>query len=894
MGQCAAFDPTRLPHLAPVKAEWTEIIATGDVRGLLQAPMKRLRLTTQCQLCTQTYQRSNDLSLHLQSVHASHWLRSQTIHPLLMQVCQAQDGCYCNPQTNTRGLSHTCAALRQLSMLAVQMGQDLFLPWTFTVEGLARILTTNLNEAVRLHIQQCLLNRQFKKFWTDPALMTTLACTCVFCGGRFDPAALRDHVYRQHSPPGDIEVAVMPQLVPNFFAEACTDHECHACKQIYNLPCNVEMTDAELQARKHQAHLHLAHQCPVLFQSALLLTHGSLRSSDASSSGGYRNVRGLWTDVSGLGDVSKGHDSQKRLQETSQRRACPQKARRRTRGEAHAGDGEPPPETGCRAANDQKTRLMDLLHANRLPSHLAVADDSGPDMEEPTGESSRDDTAHPGLHPTEMPPPPVLDPDIARSAGSAHEIRGDLNHDEHRKEAQSSECRGILPVPTLESADSDPADHQPAGCHSGAHVEVRRATTSPDQRSTCSDEVSIIEAIGVGQGGSMVASSLLEAGRIADSDDATPGKHSVEPAGTSSEAAQSPSEPPSPGPSRTNGQGTPERAPQRERSQGLIVFTPFPQKQVLCQCFEAVRLANNDNWCFLNSAFLATTWAQLSSKAFSALTWGPHAHALADFLQTPTLDPLNLLHIPAFRLLIDSWDARSRQGDAVEFLAFMLRGLDFIGFDMRWEVRYLIGSLTICHDQNADAATPIVLQFDPDQLEDSHIHLQHLIQSWSNQQGRQVALLHSSPLVCLQIGRCILSGQGQVVKSDVAINVHGGCALPIFQGDDLRVTWIEYDVVAQIAHMGLDNMGHCRSLLMTAPTARREGHVTALITDDWTAPERLPQAPNWFQRNVTCMWMCRSDQLDMYQVPDAEQLRDVASPSDPGPTLEDLMRDLSA
>ena len=151
----------------------------------------------------------------------------------------------------------------------------------------------------------------------------------------------------------------------------------------------------------------------------------------------------------------------------------------------------------------------------------------------------------------------------------------------------------------------------------------------------------------------------------------------------------------------------------------------------------------------------------------------------------------------------------------------------------------------------------------------------------------------SSKLVCFQIDRCILSGQGSVVKTDIALNVHGGCELPVFQGDDLRVTWTEFHVVAQIAHLGADNMGHCRSLLMTAPTVRQEGHTMALITDDWTMTERLSQAPNWFQRNVTCLWMCRSDQLDMYQVPEALPPQAEASFTEPGHSFEDLMRELS-
>ena len=46
-------------------------------------------------------------------------------------------------------------------MMAVHMGQEVFLPWQYSIEGLARALTTNQNCAVTVLLHQCLTNRDF-------------------------------------------------------------------------------------------------------------------------------------------------------------------------------------------------------------------------------------------------------------------------------------------------------------------------------------------------------------------------------------------------------------------------------------------------------------------------------------------------------------------------------------------------------------------------------------------------------------------------------------------------------------------------------------------------------------------------------------------------------------
>ena len=183
--------------------------------------------------------------------------------------------------------------------------------------------------------------------------------------------------------------------------------------------------------------------------------------------------------------------------------------------------------------------------------------------------------------------------------------------------------------------------------------------------------------------------------------------------------------------------------------------------------------------------------------------------------------------------MLASWTSNDGQGDPVEFIAHLLRGLEFQDYDMRWEIRVQIGSLTHIHDQNKDACNPLVLQFDPAHLDNQSIHIRQMLMDWSNQHGRQVGLLRAPALICLQIDRCVDAGDGRIQKKDLAVHVHGGCEIPVFAGVDLRIVWHEYHVVAQVAHLGQDNAGHCRSMLITAPTMHGSEQTLALLTEDW-------------------------------------------------------------
>ena len=72
--------------------------------------------------------------------------------------------------------------------------------------------------------------------------------------------------------------------------------------------------------------------------------------------------------------------------------------------------------------------------------------------------------------------------------------------------------------------------------------------------------------------------------------------------------------------------------------------------RLLRECFERFRLANVENFCFINAALLATLWATLSTTVFTMSQWGQHVSEMIEFLQILT-DDLFIL----FLCLVSRW-----------------------------------------------------------------------------------------------------------------------------------------------------------------------------------------------------------------------------------------------
>lgn len=154
-------------------------------------------------------------------------------------------------------------------------------------------------------------------------------------------------------------------------------------------------------------------------------------------------------------------------------------------------------------------------------------------------------------------------------------------------------------------------------------------------------------------------------------------------------------------------------------------------------------------------------WSFLSSDQFSLNQWGPHATQLAQLLQKHAFEPVTLDHVPCLHEVFEQWQGTGQQGDPVEFLAHMMRGLQFTGINLRWEKRVQMGMVTETVDEG-DTHMPFILQFEPGVIQDHCITLLQMIRDWSNQDGMMQALTQDSALICVQIDRHVRSGDGTI------------------------------------------------------------------------------------------------------------------------------------
>ena len=103
--------------------------------------------------------------------------------------------------------------------------------------------------------------------------------------------------------------------------------------------------------------------------------------------------------------------------------------------------------------------------------------------------------------------------------------------------------------------------------------------------------------------------------------------------------------------------------------------------------------------------------------------------------------------------------------------------------------------------------------------------------------GMQTALTNDTPLICFQLDRHILTGDGSTIKSDLSIGMHGVFGIPCYTGRSLAITWQDYKVIAAIAHLGTDQQGHCRAILrVEANQHDPAGPYMHLLTDDNAPP----------------------------------------------------------
>lgn len=870
-GQCMQFNPVRQPAEIPVHGDWQEIIRSGDIAQLHQAPQKRMHLTLRCQFCQIAFQRTGDLSLHLQTVHSLLWNEAKS-HVQMLVEASSYIGCLCNPKTNASGLQHICVAYRQIGMMVQKMNQPMFLPWTFERTQIRQFLHAITKEAIGNHICETVHNRLFSDLWTNPLFVQFFRTRCMLCGLQFHPAELMNHARTAH--PSDMRVSrtLMLQLLPALRRENPADHQCEICQQIFNLPVNGHETQQEMADRSVLAQIHLQHQCPVLFQLLLLLQNHGVRST--LHTGRLGNVGDIPTNepTPEAGEVRTARRRQRSQED--QTGAPPARRTCRRRRQDPSGDGPTPSQGGRRAAGAEATRLMDMLHANRVTSIATSASQEGHRVEATT----EDETGEPGPadHAAAMPAHTASGRDPALSGHQAGTMfqRGSTEEDSHG--TGPSDPGRSLSVPTLEPSSAEPQDHT-AGAHFPAQDgEVRRTAHGHTEGPERHCEVSQLASHDDRGSGTMDVADLNEVRRSPDPAQHPARKYSMGTAGPIHEASYTPPEQAGTAPAIPAGEGhrqdSVERegeAPGQDRPEASLAdenTVATPDRATLMQGLSTIRLANDANWCYVNAAILSTLWAFLSVSSFDIAQWGRHSARIVQMLTQHHNTPVELSNVDFLQPLFLQWQNLGHQGDPVEFLAHVMRGLHFTGINLSWEKRVQIGLLTEVVDES-DAFTPLILRFDPAMLQDDVLTLHQMIRDWSNQDGMVTALTTHTPLVCVQLDRLIRSGTGQIAKCDIPVNFHWGIDLPVYMDDGMTIQWKTYRVIAAIAHLGHDTAGHCRSLLRVEMNdTAREPHMF-LLTEDWLRAVTVWKEPQWFLRNITCFWLGDWDLVDLHRLP---------------------------
>ena len=864
-GQCALFDPMRTPDELAVPPNLRQVLLDGDVDSLMEAPATRLRLTQQCQLCGTSFVRQGDLVLHLQTVHSDRWHKASACTNLMLQVCMRRDRCFCNPSPTLISTAHVCPFFRQLALLEQRVDHDLFLPWRFDVEGIRAFMARYPSDMVS-HTTSILLQRQFAALWTDPQLVDLFKSICLICGGAHHPAVLCEHIKSMHSMYCARIPDLLPLLLPKFQSEASNDFQCDWCKQVYNLPPDSPATPADT-SRALLAQIHYQHHCPVLYQVGLLLTHGLIRH-DRGFDGRPRHAVHPGLQGSGTADAGPLHQAERGRKRRKKAEAPPSGDGRRPRCQASPPDGDYGAQDGRGTADTEKTRLLDLLHAKRTSFPPDQSDSTGPEVARRDQGAEKQTGALGTLCPPETAPVQAHSGDPSSQSPSAGQCdRPDQGSTLVHVTATRPDSTGRqLPVQTLAATTTSSSSNKAGSNPDAEDAQLCESAARTSIGSPCSDEVPRHDEDRGTTDHSMASPDLPASRRTPGSTRHVAGIDSLGISGGSPEASHLAAEQTRPTITGTAGEGQGQAPDQILPGQGEEPVT-VQLSAILRLALATTRLGNDANWCYINATFLATMWAFLCHQHFPDDFWGPQADEIISSCLSLAGSHRMLCDFSWMAALLRDWGDTSEQGDAAEFLQYMLRGLHFTGFTFKWERRVQLGLLTSVRDQN-DTHAPIVLHIDPALANENRISLRDMIQAWHDHMGMVTALTAHTDLLCVHIDRHVHSGDGQIRKSALSVGFHWGCAFPFFDGHSMNIIWKDFQVVSAVAHQGEDRAGHYRSWLNVAHDVRAGLTPTlALLTNDATEAERIWHEPEWFDQNVTCLWLCSCDQLDLRRIP---------------------------
>ena len=142
-----------------------------------------------------------------------------------------------------------------------------------------------------------------------------------------------------------------------------------------------------------------------------------------------------------------------------------------------------------------------------------------------------------------------------------------------------------------------------------------------------------------------------------------------------------------------------------------------------------------------------------------------------------------------------------------------------------------------------------------------YVSIQTLVNEWTTHNGACTALVNHLHVFCIQI-RFLFADDGQVLRFECPLHFQDVVQIPVFQGGGIDVIYKDYKIVAIITYQGLDEAGHCQSMLRTEPSMHHP-ETRFLLTQDGRAPERIWNEPWWLRSHAVCFWLCAMDRLDL-------------------------------
>ena len=901
-GRCLQFDPEKPTEVLDVRQQWIDALCNGQLADTLRDPHVRLQLTLQCQHCRCRYSRASDLSGHLQASHSKLWSAAQGLTGALVEILYNETGCICNPNIGNFRPHHVCVPLRQLALLFMRLPDPLLYPHVPTEEELAMMFSKKMEREHRFLLEKAITGNQLAAFWQDPPTVDILRHHCVLCSAKLHPADLVIHLYEVHNCGQPIVRMLMQQLMTRFMNMQTNDHQCFACEQIFNYPEDMRMTDASDRTQTAQAHFRA--QCPNLLQTAIVLSkaahgrHGRRRHARVPGDE-CTDLERVPTPGASTGQIPQAGTERCSAQKAKKRRTSQTgptsgKDQQRQSSSGHVTASQAGDQTGQgHAANEERGHLHLLFQQQRArqlsqPSH-ADHGEMGTRASGPSTELTAD-ANDPASSQTDASGVQHL----ADQAGQPGDSTGWHGTQDHGFEDPGLVARWDMPISGMgctgqaiegQSTETPHVETPPSDLHGHAGGTERRPPGDEVPRPPHDQQ----------SRGDTLEAATQHARRPALATDATPVPLSdLADHGRLVEDAQSPAEPIGASTpedtghdtSDTERQGEGQDEVQTNEAGGTGILMPDLTNQDMRHLLTHVALLvleNPGSLCFANAAVTTFLWTSMSLDQCDFCNWGTQRQQLTQFLLASYATPTNLCDHVWFQETMRCWGNQNpavhnddiTQQDATEFIHVWLEHMNTPAFDMRWERRFLENDRLRTFDSGGPF-TPIWLHLDETTAHANSCTLTQLFCLWRQVDGMQAALMQAPQCLCLQIDRCTRDRTGQIHKSDCMINVDNHCIVPVFQGQGLTHEPVEYQPVAIMAHLGIDQGGHYRAGLKLAPTlVNSTTPAEWLLTDDWQAPTPIWRIPAWMLRNTTVIWMIRTDCMRLFRYNLRQPLQDI-------------------